>query len=101
MIMTRNVAPSDVARYVYTGTAFTVGQLVGVPEEVEDAGELPQGLAERYYADHVIYTLTSYGTPIAWRTADHRWVLPEFDLEGPSSKVHQTLVMGAALADAR
>ena len=40
------------------------------------SGRMAPDLRERYYADKAIYTVLSYGTPIAWVRADGQWVVP-------------------------
>lgn len=73
----RNVSMQELARLLRAGEPFINGKLEGIPEEVEDPGELPLGLAERYYADLPSYTVLSDGLPIAWRRRAGGWVLAQ------------------------
>lgn len=91
----RNVSMLELARLIRTGEPFVNGKLEGVPDEVEDPGELSLGLAERYYADRVTYTVLSDGTPIAWRPRVGGWILAQIAEPTPVTATHMRRVAEA------
>lgn len=90
----RNLGARDLARLMSSDIPFINGRMQGIPDEVEDPGELSQGLAERYYADHVNYTVLSFDTPIAWR-GRNGWVLTELPAPTPAMTRHMQRVAEA------
>lgn len=92
--MSRALSSRQVASKVAAREGFNAGGLAGTPSRVQATGDLPQGLAERYVqiAPQVTYTITSFGTPIAWLTGRSTWTVPVVDVPSTHAAVVDRLV---------
>lgn len=62
------------------GKAFHVSTMKGFPVTDSKAlliGQLPTEYAIRFQENEVDYAVYSYHTPIAWRTEDGQWTVPD------------------------
>ena len=94
----------DIARALRNGEPFaTSGALKGIanPWWVESGRMRESDRAEMYSArdsigiDYVIY---SYGTPIAYRTADGNWTIPDAKYSVTTSKHQSTIRYAVGIA---
>ncbi len=73
----RSAGPALASREPFT----TYGALSAAGYAPAETGRLPSKWAARYRSDSaspgVVYTVTSYATPIAWVRADGRVVIPD------------------------
>lgn len=61
-------------------TAFNVGNVSGTPGAT-DTGRMPEEAAKAYKAARdagtIVYTVRSHYTPIAYKTTDEGWIVPD------------------------
>lgn len=72
----------------------TGGKLRAVVGREGSGGRLPEEYAAQYRAGNVVYTVFSYGTPIAWSTSGGGWVVPAVSYSRTTT-VHQGKVRSA------
>lgn len=64
------------------------GTLTGSPGSAWMTGRLPAEYRDA--AQHAVYVIHSYATPIAWQTADGEWIVPDVSYSSTTSR-HQSL----------
>lgn len=70
----------DIYEAIHHGQEFNSGALTAerlMERPIHRSGRLPAEYAQRFYDDAPTYVLFSYATPIAWRTDQGEWVVPD------------------------
>jgi hypothetical protein len=79
------------------GKAFRASTMKGFPVSDSKAlliGQLPTEYAAQYQENEVDYAVYSFHTPIAWRTTDGQWTVPD-EKYSLTSTNHQNIVRQA------
>jgi hypothetical protein len=86
----RKLSASDITRYARNGEEFTAAAMSGVVGAT-DTGRMPEANALAYRSTNVLYTVRSYGTPIAWLTPAG-WIVSDVKYSATTSTRHQPIV---------